>query len=58
MKQLSRILIKIFLFLKNFEFLNKKNIFKSIGLIKVTDKYENNLRVFSNYILIQTKKKF
>ena len=46
---------KNILFLNNFEFLNKKNIFKSIGLIKVTDKYENTYE-FSQ-IYIDTNKK-
>ena len=43
------------IFLENFEFLNKKNIFKSLGLIKVEDKLKNSFE-FSQ-IYIDTKKK-
>ena len=43
------------IYLANFEFLNKTNIFKSIGLIKITDKLKNTYE-FSQ-IYIDTKKK-
>jgi LPS-assembly protein len=43
------------IFLENFEFLNKKNIFKSIGVVKVEDKLNNTFE-FSQ-IYIDTKKK-
>ncbi len=43
------------IYLENFEFLNKKNIFKSIGAVKVEDKLKNSFE-FSQ-IYIDTKKK-
>ena len=42
------------IYLENFEFLNKKNIFKSIGAVKVEDKLKNSFE-FSQ-IYIDTKK--
>ena len=38
------------IYLENFEFLNKKNIFKSIGLVKVTDNLENTYEFSQIYI--------
>ena len=38
------------IYLENFEFLNKKNIFKSIGLVKITDNLENPYEFSQIYI--------
>ena len=38
------------IYLENFEFLNKKNIFKSIGLVKITDNLENTYEFSQIYI--------
>ncbi len=43
------------IYLENFEFLNKENIFKSIGLIKVEDKLENVYEFSQIYIDVKKK---
>ena len=45
------------IFLENFEFLNKKNIFKSIGVVKVEDKLNNTFE-FSQIYIDTKKRKF
>ena len=45
------------IFLENFEYLIKQNIFKSIGLVKIKDTRENSYE-FSQIYIDTKKKKF